>query len=227
MAEDSTIISVRGVRRIFRTQAGDVSALDGVDLDVRRGQFVSVMGPSGSGKTTLLNLIGGLDAPTEGEVHIEGRRLETLSPRDRAHLRSRKIGFIFQTFNLCPAMTAAENVLLPMILAGRPLRDARERALMLLDRVGLADRPTHRPSQLSGGQQQRVAVARALANDPPILLADEPTGNLDLASGESLVALLRDLAGQVTILTATHDPKMLEASDRVVCLEGGRVRRDS
>ena len=227
MAEDSTIISVRGVRRIFRTQAGDVSALDGVDLDVPRGQFVSVMGPSGSGKTTLLNLIGGLDAPTEGEVHIEGRRLETLSPRDRAHLRCMKIGFIFQTFNLCPAMTAAENVLLPMILAGRPLRDARERALMLLDRVGLADRPTHRPSQLSGGQQQRVAVARALANDPPILLADEPTGNLDLASGESLVALLRDLAGQVTILTATHDPKMLEASDRVVCLEGGRVRRDS
>ena len=226
------IVSVRGVKRLYRLGDEQVWALAGVDLDIYRGEYLSIMGPSGSGKSTLFNMVGGLDVPTDGTVVIDGANLATLDPRQIAWLRCRKIGYIFQTFNLITVMSALENVMLPMTFGGMPDADAARKGQELLDRVGLSHRYHHRPDELSGGQQQRVAIARALANTPTILLADEPTGNLDLKTGEEIIAMLgrlRDELG-VTIITATHDHKMLAASNRVVYLEDGRIvdikRRD-
>jgi len=219
------VISIRGVRRRYRIGEEEVWALAGVDLDIARGEYLSIMGPSGSGKSTLFNMIGGLDMPSDGEVLIDGMRLDRMNQRQLAYVRCRKIGYIFQTFNLIPVMSAAENVMLPMTFGGVPDDQARRRAEEILAQVGLAGRFDHLPGQLSGGQQQRVAVARALANTPAILLADEPTGNLDLKTGEDLIATLKDLKDSlgVTVISATHDHKMLAASDRVVYLEDGRI----
>jgi len=202
-----------------------VWALDGVDLDIQRGEYISIMGPSGSGKSTLFNMIGGLDLPSEGEVTIDGAFLTKMNQKQLAYIRCRKIGYIFQTFNLIEVMSALENVMLPIIFSGASDEEAKSKAIGILDKVGLSGRYDHRPSQLSGGQQQRVAVARALANTPAILLADEPTGNLDLKTGEDLIRTLQKLKDDlgVTVITATHDNKMLAASDRVIYLEAGKI----
>jgi putative ABC transport system ATP-binding protein len=226
------IISARGLKRRYLMGHEEVWALAGVDLDIVRGEYVSIMGPSGSGKSTLFNMIGGLDRPTEGQVLMNGQDVRAMDVRQIAYLRCNKVGFIFQTFNLVEVMTAEQNVMLPMTFAGVPDGEAGERARQLLDQVGLGKRYDHRPSQLSGGQQQRVAIARALANDPELILADEPTGHLDLKTGEEIIGMLgrctRDLGK--TVISATHDHKMLAASDRVVYLVDGRItdikRRD-
>ncbi|MCD6358154.1 MAG: ABC transporter ATP-binding protein [Thermoprotei archaeon] len=204
-----------------------VKALDGVNLKIRRGEYVSIMGPSGAGKTTLFNMIGGLDRPTRGKVYIDEVDISKLDAYELAWLRARKIGYIFQTFNLIPVLTALENVMLPMIFAGVRREERIRKARELLERVGLGDRLYHRPTELSGGQQQRVAIARALANDPAIVLADEPTGNLDLQTGLEIINLLRQLNKErgVTIVTATHDLKMIDVSDRIVYLRDGKVER--
>ncbi|RLE63416.1 MAG: ABC transporter ATP-binding protein [Thermoprotei archaeon] len=204
-----------------------VKALDGVNIRIRRGEYVSIMGPSGSGKTTLFNMIGGLDRPTRGRVYIDEVDISKLDAYELAWLRNRKIGYVFQTFNLIPVLTALENVMLPMIFAGVPREERIKRATELLQRVGLGDRLYHKPTELSGGQQQRVAIARALANDPAIVLADEPTGNLDLHTGLEIINLMRTLNKEkgVTIVTATHDLKMIDVSDRIVYLRDGKVQR--
>jgi len=219
------VISAKNVKRLYVLGKEELWALDGVDLDIARGEYLSIMGPSGSGKSTLFNAIGGLDTPTEGTVTIDGRTTTDMSEGQIAYLRCMTIGFIFQTFNLIDIMTALENVTLPMIFAGVSQQEADDRAHKLLDEVGLTGRHDHLPTQLSGGQQQRVACARALANSPSIILADEPTGNLDLKTGEEIIALLGRLKDErgVTIISATHDHKMLAASDRVVYLEDGKV----
>ncbi len=202
-------------------------ALDGIQLDVRRGEYISLMGPSGSGKSTLFNMIGGLDKPTSGSVFINEVDIAQLDAAELAYLRCRQIGYIFQTFNLIPVMTALENVMLPMIFAGVPTDEGTERAIKLLETVGLGERLHHKPSELSGGQQQRVAVARALANDPAIILADEPTGNLDLKTGKEIIELLRRMNKEhgVTIISATHDLKMIDVSDRIVHIRDGRIEK--
>lgn len=200
-------------------------ALKGITLEIRSGEYISIMGPSGSGKSTLFNMIGGLDKPTEGKVYIDEVDISGLDAYELAWLRCRKIGYIFQTFNLIPVMTALENVTLPMIFAGMTTQDALDKGVELLTLVGLGDRIRHKPLELSGGQQQRVACARALANDPTIILADEPTGNLDLKTGKEIIELLRHLNREkdVTIISATHDLKMLDVSDRIIWIRDGRV----
>ena len=204
-----------------------IKALDGINLKIKRGEYVSVMGPSGSGKTTLFNMIGGLDRPTRGRVFIDEVDIAKLDAYELAWLRCRKIGYIFQTFNLIPVLTALENVMLPMIFAGVPREQRLKKATELLERVGLGDRLHHKPAELSGGQQQRVAIARALANDPAIILADEPTGNLDMKTGLDIINLLRQLNREkgVTVITATHDLKMIDVSDRIVYLRDGKIER--
>jgi len=219
------IVSANGVKRRYRMGDEEVWALAGVDLDVYRGEYLSIMGPSGSGKSTLFNMVGGLDLPTAGTVTIDGANIAAMDQYQIAFVRCRKIGYIFQTFNLIGVMTALENVMLPMTFGGMPDAEAGAKGAKLLGQVGLDHRLHHRPDELSGGQQQRVAIARALANDPSIILADEPTGNLDLKTGEDIIRMLGELRDKlgVTIITATHDHKMLAASNRVVYLEDGRI----
>lgn len=226
-ATDQTIVRVKGVEKIYRMGKVEVRALKGIELEVGAGEYMSLMGPSGSGKSTLFNMIGGLDKPTEGKVYIEEVDIAQLDAYELAWLRCRKIGYIFQTFNLIPVMTALENVTLPMTFAGLTTDEARDKGAGLLDKVGLGERKFHKPFELSGGQQQRVAVARAMANDPTILLADEPTGNLDLATGREIIELLKqlNLGNGVTIISATHDIKMLDVSDRVVRIRDGQIDR--
>lgn len=204
-----------------------IKAIDDVTLNIQRGEYLSIMGPSGSGKTTLFNLIGGLDKPTNGKVFIDNIDISKLDAYELAWLRCRKIGYIFQTFNLIPVFTAIENVMLPMIFAGKIKKERLEKAKNLLKKVGLGDRLYHKPMELSGGQQQRVAIARALANDPPIVLADEPTGNLDLNTGLEIIKLLRSLNREkkVTIFCATHDYKIIEVSDRIIWVRNGKIER--
>jgi len=204
-----------------------VAALRGINLTVRRGEYLTVMGPSGSGKTTLFNMIGGLDRPTKGKVFIDGRDLSTFSDRELSSFRSHRIGYIFQTFNLIPTLTALDNVELPMVFAGVDREERERKATELLKRVGLGDRLHHLPTELSGGQQQRVAIARALANDPAIILADEPTANLDLNTGLEIIGLLKQLNGEtgVTVITNTHDLKVIDVSDRIAWLSDGQFQR--
>ncbi len=225
--EERKIVRVSGVTKNFRLGAVTVEALKGVDLDIVSGRYVSIMGPSGSGKSTLFNMIGGLDKPTSGKVFIDEVDIAQLDAYELAWLRCRKIGYIFQTFNLIQVMTALENVTLPMIFGGMGNESAIEKGMELLDLVGLKDRFQHKPYELSGGQQQRVAVARALANDPAIILADEPTGNLDLNTGEEIIALLKNLSWErsVTVISATHDIKMLNVSDQVIWIRDGRIEK--
>ncbi|HEY3282694.1 MAG TPA: ABC transporter ATP-binding protein [Armatimonadota bacterium] len=221
------IVRTKDVAKIYTMGDQVLRAVDSISLDIRRGEYISLMGPSGSGKSTLFNLIGGLDKPNEGSVFINEVDIAQLDAGELAYLRCRQIGYIFQTFNLIMVMTALENVTLPMVFAGVPQEEGIERGVALLETVGLGKRIHHKPTELSGGQQQRVAVARSLANDPAIILADEPTGNLDLKTGTEIIQLLRHLNKEkgVTIISATHDLKMLDVSDRVVHIRDGRIDR--
>lgn len=222
-----TIIELEGLTRHYETGGVTIKALDGVDLQIGRSEYVSIVGPSGSGKTTLFNMIGGLDRPTKGRVYIDGVDISKLDAYELAWLRCRKIGYIFQTFNLIPVLTAVENVSLPTVFAGVPRDEGLERAEKLLTSVGLGERLHHRPTELSAGQQQRVAIARAMANDPAIILADEPTGNLDLNTGMEVIDLLHGLnkTRGMTLIAATHDLKMIKASDRIVWMRDGRIEK--
>jgi putative ABC transport system ATP-binding protein len=221
------VIQAVDVWRTYRMGDQETHALRGATLDVRRGEYLSIMGPSGSGKTTLFNMIGGLDKPTSGKVYIDQVDIAQLDPYELAWLRCRKVGYVFQAFNLIQVMACIENVILPMAFAGMSSADAHDKALKILEMVGLADRALHKPAELSGGQQQRVAVARALANSPDIILADEPTANLDLKTGEEIIELFDKLRKDlgVTIITATHDLKMLKRSDRIVWIEDGKIAK--
>ncbi|HIJ55360.1 MAG TPA: ABC transporter ATP-binding protein [Deltaproteobacteria bacterium] len=225
MADVGNIVRVSGVTKNFKLGKVEVQALKGVDLEIPTGYYISIMGPSGSGKSTLFNMIGGLDKPTTGKVFIDEVDIAQLDAYELAWLRCRKIGYIFQTFNIIQVMTALENVTLPMIFGGMNNDEAVEKGMQLLDLVGLGERFSHKPFELSGGQQQRVAIARALANDPAIILADEPTGNLDLKTGEEIITLLKSLSKErkVTVISATHDIKMLNVSDQVVWIRDGRI----
>lgn len=220
-------VRVRNVIKRYEMGEVVVEALRGINMEVRRGEYISVVGPSGSGKSTLFNMIGGLDKPTEGRVYIDEVDIAQLDAYELAWLRCRKIGYIFQTFNLIPVMTALENITLPMVFAGATTDESVERALDILELVGLRDRYGHKPAELSGGQQQRVAIARALANNPSIILADEPTGNLDTKTGLEIIDLLRRLNKEkgVTVIVNTHDMKMLDVSDRIFHIQDGRVAK--
>jgi len=221
------IVRTKDLSKIYTLGGVEVRALDNVALDIRRGEYVSIMGPSGSGKSTLFNMIGGLDKPTKGTVFIDEVDMAQLTASELAFLRCRKIGYIFQTFNLIPVMTALENVTLPMVFAGLTTDEALDKGMELLKTVGLGERYDHKPTELSGGQQQRVATARALANDPAIILADEPTGNLDLRTGKEIITLLKRMNDEkkVTVISATHDLKMIDVSDRVVWIRDGKIER--
>jgi putative ABC transport system ATP-binding protein len=219
------IILISNLCKLY-TMEGDVvvKALDDVSLDIMKGNFVITMGPSGSGKSTLMQILGGLDRPTSGVVNVDGFSIHEMDEREIAIYRRKKIGFVFQSFNLLPTMNALENVALPLRLNGIPKKERMQRASQLLAQVGLSDRLYHRPTELSGGQQQRIAIARALANDPPIILADEPTGNLDSNSGELVMELLKDLnKNGKTIFVVTHDPRMERYADQVVRMFDGRI----
>jgi len=221
---DNLIIRAEGVGKTYRMGDSLIDAVRGVDLSVARGEFVALMGPSGCGKTTLLNLVGCIDVPTSGTLHVFGESVAAMSEGRRAQLRLRRIGFVFQRFYLLPMLTAFENVELPMIEAGVARRERSERARTLLDRVGLAHRLKHRPHQLSGGEMQRVAIARALSNRPELIIADEPTGELDRKTGASILALIKDLqGGGLTVIMATHDPVAAGLGHRIIEMEGVRA----
>jgi putative ABC transport system ATP-binding protein len=218
----AVLVHARGLRKDYGSGEGLVRALDAVDLDVSRGEAVAVMGPSGCGKSTLLHLIGGLDRPSAGQLSVAGQRVDELSERALASLRRDEIGFVFQAFHLMDELTAQENVELPALLAGCTPNEARARATALLQDVGLADRARHLPSMLSGGQRQRVAIARALANDPEIVLADEPTGNLDSAAAFEVLGLLESLhAKGLTLVIVTHDERIATTADRLISMRDG------
>lgn len=219
----TAVLALDQVTKTFTTGTSTIAAVDHVDLHIASGELVIIMGPSGSGKSTLLQIIGALLSPTSGTVSINSRRLDTLSRRDLADLRLTEIGFIFQGFNLLDALDATDNVAAPAALAGVPRRTRRNHAREILDQLGLADRAHHRPDQLSGGEKQRVAIARALINDPALILADEPTANLDAASGYQVLHLLQDIAADTgkTVLTVTHDHRITDAADRLLWLANG------
>jgi len=224
-----SIVSVRGLVRHY--QQGDivVKALDGVDLDLEPGEFTTLMGPSGSGKTTLLNQIGGLDQPDAGTVTIDGTEISKLSSSQLADVRLRKLGFVFQSYNLVPVLSAYENAEFVLLLQGMPVAERRERVMKTLHAVGLQGMEHRRPGELSGGQQQRVAVARAIAGHPALVLADEPTANLDSKTSESLIDLMRTLNQEqgITFLFSTHDPRIMDAAKRVIRMEDGRITKDT
>lgn len=221
------IVRTKNLVKEFNLGGTILKAVNGIQIDIRRGEYLSIMGPSGSGKSTLFNMIGGLDKPSEGSVFIDEVDMAQLDAAELAFLRCHKIGYIFQTFNLIPVMTALENVTLPMIFAGLTHDESMEKGIKLLQTVGLGERLHHKPTELSGGQQQRVACARALANSPAIILADEPTGNLDLKTGKEIIDLLKMLNRDngVTIISATHDLKMIDVSDRIVYIRDGQVEK--
>ncbi|MES9544040.1 ATP-binding cassette domain-containing protein [Actinomadura sp. NPDC000600] len=228
MNEFGGVLQVRDLTKEHGQGQGLVRAVDGIDLDVPAGQTLAVMGPSGCGKSTLLHLLGGLERPTSGQVWLAGRRIDTVDERGLARLRRRSVGFVFQAFHLIEELSAAENVELPALLAGRSARAARRRAAVLLERFGLADRARHLPWQLSGGQRQRVAIARAMANEPRVLLADEPTGNLDTAATRDVLRIFADLraAGQ-TLVIVTHDERVAATADRLVSMRDGTFIDDT
>ncbi|MGF1483065.1 MAG: ABC transporter ATP-binding protein [Opitutales bacterium] len=221
------LIKVSQMNKVFRLGKLEIHALRDINLEVYDGEYLSIMGPSGSGKSTLFNMIGALDVPTSGEVDVSGVDLTKLTSRQLAYFRGNYIGYVFQSYNLIYAYSAIENVALPLIFSGVPLEDARKKAEETLHRVGLGHRVTHRPDELSGGQQQRVAIARALANDPLIILADEPTANLDIHTGQEIIHLMAELSEErgVTVISATHDHKMLAQSDRILWIKDGTVDR--
>ena len=222
-----TVIRLENVWKTYTMGENIVHALQGLDLEVKEGEFLSIMGPSGSGKSTAMNMIGCLDIPTRGTIWLDGENIATLYESDLAQIRGRKIGFIFQKFNLIPTLSAKENVMLPMIFQGIAREEREEKGQELLELVGLGDRMDHRPGELSGGQQQRVAIARALAIDPPVILADEPTGNLDSKTGAAVMAFLRKLHEEknTTIVLVTHDEIVAKNADRIEFLKDGKIVR--
>jgi putative ABC transport system ATP-binding protein len=222
------MIRAINLHKIYRQGSSEIAALAGVSLDIQKGEFVVIMGPSGSGKSTLLHLIGGLDRPTRGEVLIDGRIISQMSDNEVTLLRRRQIGFVFQFFNLLPTLTGVENVMLPLILDGQATAAARSQAEGLLERVGLAARSDHLPEELSGGEIQRIAIARGLAFNPPILLADEPTGNLDSRTGEEILKLMRRINREAgcTVVMVTHNREAAEYGDRIIHLRDGAVEEE-
>jgi putative ABC transport system ATP-binding protein len=229
VVERPCVIRAVDVHKTYVTGEQQTHALRGATLSVYQGEYLSIMGPSGSGKSTLFNMIGALQKPTSGKVYIDQVDIAQLDQNELAWLRCRKVGYIFQTYNLIQVMTCLENVMLPMGFAGADAEQARTKAIGLLDLVGLGHRVLHKPSELSGGQQQRVAIARALANSPGVVLADEPTANLDQKTGQEMIDLLDDLKKNlgVTVVSATHDLKMLKKSDRILWIQDGRIARDA
>ncbi len=222
------LIALAGVERVFQLGDSEVHALHQLDLQIDAGEYVAVMGPSGSGKSTLLNLLGLLDHPNAGTYRLEGRDVTTLSPEEQARVRSERIGFVFQSFHLVPRLTAAENIALPMVLAGVAPAERRKRVDQALDDYGLTNRARHRPNELSGGQRQRVAIARATIMQPAVILADEPTGNLDRATGEEVMRLLEELnRNGVTLIVVTHDTALGARAGRQLRMEDGELRHDS
>jgi len=223
----SGIIHMESIRKVYKTGKVKVEALKGVDLTIRKGEFVAIVGPSGSGKSTLMNLLGCLDTATSGTYELAGEIVSDLTKDELAEIRNRKVGFIFQNFNLLPHITALENVEMPMLFGGVSYKERRQRATALLERVGLGDRVDHKPTELSGGQMQRVAIARALAMEPAIVLADEPTGNLDSSSGGDIMSLFGDLWRQgSTMVIITHDQALAKRASRVVEIHDGNIVRD-
>jgi putative ABC transport system ATP-binding protein len=224
---NGTIIHMSQIRKIYDTGKVKVEALKGIDLEIHKGEMVAIVGPSGSGKSTLMNLVGCLDTPTEGEYQLAGENVAGVTRDQLAEIRNRRVGFVFQNFNLLPHITAQENVEMPLLFGGVPPRERRVRAAEILTRVGLGDRLDHKPTELSGGQMQRVAIARALAMDPDIILADEPTGNLDSTSGSDIMTLFSELWQQGrTLIIITHDPALSKRSSRVVEIRDGRITAD-
>ncbi len=221
------MIHLSNITKTYRMGEVDITVLSGVSLNVAQGELIAIMGPSGSGKSTLMNIIGCLDRPTSGGYRFEDREIGTLTDDELASIRNVKIGFVFQTFNLLPRFSALKNVEVPLIYSGVPARTRRERAIPLLERVGLAERMDHKPTELSGGQQQRVAIARALVNNPPLLLADEPTGNLDSRSGEEILNILTGLNQQgVTVIIVTHDQHVASRCKRNIHIKDGQIVSD-
>ena len=220
-----TVIRLSEVWKIYKMGKVEVNALSGLNLEVKHGEFIAIMGPSGSGKSTAMNLVGCLDLPTKGTIWLEERNIAHMHESQLAQVRGRKIGFVFQKFNLIGTLTAMENVMLPMIFQGTAVEKRKKRAIELLNLVGLGDRMDHKPSELSGGQQQRVAIARALANDPEVLLADEPTGNLDSKSGENVINFLKDLHHKEnkTIILVTHDSEIASHAEKIYHLRDGKI----
>jgi putative ABC transport system ATP-binding protein len=222
---ETPLVRLKDVKKTYLMGKVPVNALRGLDLEINDGEMVAIMGPSGSGKTTLLNVIGLLDSPSTGSYKLVGDEVAKLPDRKRSQLRNKRFGFVFQVYNLLPRLTAAENVMIPLIYGGVPRRERRPRAEAALEAVGLKDRMRHRPSELSGGEQQRVAIARALVNEPSVILADEPTGNLDSKSGAAIMDLIQQLHRQrkVTVLLVTHDPNVATRAERTVQLRDGVV----
>ena len=228
MSKQDPIIAMANIRKVYDTGKVKVEALKGVDLEIFPGEFVAIVGPSGSGKSTLMNLLGCLDTPSDGTYAIGGENVAGVTRDQLAEIRNRRVGFVFQNFNLLPHITAQENVELPMLFGGIAPKDRRERAVELLTRVGLGDRVDHKPTELSGGQMQRVAIARALAMNPDIVLADEPTGNLDTSSGTDVMGLFNELwkSGR-TLVIITHDPALAKRASRIVVIRDGRIESDT
>ena len=222
------VIEIEGVTKVYEMGSETIHALRGVSLKIRRNEYLAIMGPSGSGKSTMMNMLGCLDTPSEGKYEFNCKNGASMDDDELATIRNKEIGFVFQTFNLLPRSTSLSNVELPLVYAGRPAEERREKARRALENVGLASRLHHRPNELSGGQRQRVAIARALVNDPSIILADEPTGNLDSKTGEEIMALMEDLYAQGnTIIVVTHEPDIAEHARRVVRLRDGLIESDS
>ena len=218
------LLELHNVSKVYRLGGEEIRALDGVSLDIEAGQFISIIGPSGSGKSTLMHILGCLDTPTHGTIRLDGMMIQDASPRQLAAIRNRKIGFVFQFFNLLPKLNVLQNVELPMVYSGISTRARRERAMAALRLVEMENRSKHRPSQLSGGQQQRAAIARALVNDPKIIFADEPTGNLDSHTGEVILELFRRLSSEGrTIILVTHDPEIAAVTPRRIEIRDGRI----
>ncbi len=227
MKKQASIIEIKNVEKIYKMGDVEVPALAGVDIIINRGEFVAIMGPSGSGKSTAMNMVGCLDVPTRGRIFLDGQDISQLGESELAQIRGKKIGFIFQTFNLINSITALENVELPMIFQGVPKDERTEKAKELLALVDLGDRMDHKPTEMSGGQQQRVAVARALANDPEVILADEPTGNLDSKTGTEIIELIERLHKKgKTIVMVTHDETLAKHAERIVRLKDGKVVKE-
>ena len=228
MNDSAPIVEVQGVTKVYRQGAIEVQALRGLDLRIDRGEFVAICGPSGSGKTTALNLIGALDRPTSGTIRLEGQALGRMSRRDLARMRRDRIGFVFQAYNLIPVLSAHENAEAVLVLQGMPAAERRQRVMALLKEVGLEGLEDRRPHEMSGGQQQRVAIARAIAASPAVVLADEPTANVDSETAEKLLAIMATLNGEhgVTFVFSTHDPRVMRHARRIVTLVDGRVEND-
>jgi len=221
------LIELRNVSKFYLLGGEEIRALDGISLDIEGGEFMSIIGPSGSGKSTLMHIIGCLDSPTQGTIKLDGTEIQGASPRELARIRNRKIGFVFQFFNLLPKLNVLQNIELPMVYSGLSASERRDRATRALQMVGLENRSKHRPTQISGGQQQRVAIARALVNDPKIIFADEPTGNLDSQTGEAILELFRKLSSEGrTIVLVTHDPEIAAMTPRRIEIRDGKIAQN-